>query len=306
MNTEKRFPTQRLSWHGHDVAYRRGGSGQAVVLVHGIAGSLQTWDPVLPELCDGCDVLAPDLLGHGSSAKPRGDYSLGAYATGLRDLLEALEIPSATIVGHSLGGGIAMQFAYQFPERCERLVLVDSGGLGPEVTALLRAATLPGADLFLQIATSERTERFVGQMLQPFRRMGLSARPSMTHIMDHVKALRDAEARKAFVNTARSVIDLRGQRVDARDRLYLASQMPTLLVWGRRDRLIPVSHGIEAHELIPGSRLEIFEEAGHFPHQDDPERFSDVIVDFISTTEAAHITAEILRSHALDAARASG
>jgi len=260
-----------------------------VLLVHGIAGSSDTWEPVLPALGEGCDVIAPDLLGHGRSAKPRGDYSLGAYATVLRDLLRALEIGSATVVGHSMGGGIAMQFAYQFPERCERLVLVNSGGLGPEVTALLRAATLPGADLVLALATSDRMQRFVGLVLEPFSKIGL-LRPSVAHIAHHLASLQDRDARRAFILTARSVLDLHGQRVDARNRLYLAHQLPTMIIWGGRDRLIPVAHGTHAHQLIPGSRLEIFDEAGHFPHQDEPERFARILLDFLDSTEPGRLS----------------
>src|SRR4051794_9087595 len=134
--------------HGHPVSFEEAGPAEApaVVLLHGIAGSSHTWDPVVPLLVPDVHVIAPDLLGHGASAKPRGDYSLGAFASGVRDLLDLLDIEGVTVVGHSLGGGVAMQFAYQFPERCQRLVLVSSGGLGREVTPLLRAATLPGAE----------------------------------------------------------------------------------------------------------------------------------------------------------------
>jgi pimeloyl-ACP methyl ester carboxylesterase len=283
--------------HGHEIVFRRSGEGQAVLLVHGIAGSFDTWDPVLPTLGQGCDAVAPDLLGHGRSAKPRGDYSLGAFATVLRDLLRALEIDSATVVGHSMGGGIALQFAYQFPERCERLVLVSSGGLGPEVTALLKAATLPGADLVLSLATSDRMQRFVGSVLDPFSKMGL-LRPSVAHITQHLASLRDPDARRAFILTARSVLDLHGQRVDARDRLYLAEQLPTMIIWGGRDKLIPVEHGTHAHQLLPGSRLEIFDEAGHFPHQEEPERFARILLDFLDSTEPGRLSDDMLRYQA--------
>ena len=121
--------------HGHRVFYRSAGSGPVVVLVHGITSTSATWANVLPYLAERFTVIAPDLLGHGESAKPRGDYSLGAYASGIRDLLLALGHERATFVGHSLGGGVAMQLAYQFPEHCERLVLVSSGGLGREISA---------------------------------------------------------------------------------------------------------------------------------------------------------------------------
>ena len=142
-----RLDVHEISLHGHRVSYRAGGEGPLLVLIHGITSSSRTWERVLPALAEHHTVLAPDLLGHGESAKPRGDYSLGAYASLLRDLMLALGHDSATIVGHSLGGGVAMQLAYQFPERCERLVLIDSGGLGSEVNFLLRLATLPGAGL---------------------------------------------------------------------------------------------------------------------------------------------------------------
>src|SRR5688500_3265578 len=124
--------------HGHRVRFHRAGSGPLVVLLHGIASTADTWAPVAGALARRHTVLAPDLLGHGESAKPRGDYSLGAYASGVRDLLAALGHERATFVGHSLGGGVAMQLAYQFPEHCERLVLVSSGGLGRDIPALLR------------------------------------------------------------------------------------------------------------------------------------------------------------------------
>src|SRR3954454_11891864 len=135
--------TNEIELHGHRVCFRLEGEGPVVVLIHGITGRSAQWEPAIEHLARHHTVLAPDLLGHGESAKPRGDYSLGAYAAGVRDLVAALGHDRATVVGHSLGGGIAMQFAYQFPERVERLVLIASGGLGREVHPILRAATLP-------------------------------------------------------------------------------------------------------------------------------------------------------------------
>ena len=115
--------------HGQRVAYREAGSGEVVMLIHGMAGSSDTWQAVVPQLARRYRVIAPDLLGHGQSTKPRTDYSLGAFAAGLRDLLDEVGISRATIVGHSLGGGVAMQFLYQHPQYCQRLILVSSGGL---------------------------------------------------------------------------------------------------------------------------------------------------------------------------------
>src|SRR2546428_9637268 len=123
---------EEIILHGHRVSYRQAGWGPVVVLIHGITGSSLTWDEVIEPLAERYTVVAPDLLGHGESAKPRGDYSLGAYAASVRDLLVALGHRRATVVGHSLGGGIAMQFAYEYPPFAERLVLVSSGGIAPE------------------------------------------------------------------------------------------------------------------------------------------------------------------------------
>jgi pimeloyl-ACP methyl ester carboxylesterase len=278
-----------LRLHGHRVTYRTAGSGPVVLLVHGIAGSSAVWSAVLPRLAERYCVVAPDLLGHGGSAKPRGDYSLGAYASLLRDLLGALGHARATVVGHSLGGGIAMQFGYQFPERCERLALVSSGGLGREVHALLRAATLPGAELVLPVLCAAGVRDAVDGAARLIGRLGLRAGPDLEEVWRGFVSLADAEARQAFLHTLRTILDPGGQRVSAADRLYLTAGVPVLLVWGARDPLIPVAHARAAHAAIPGSRLEIFPRAGHFPQRDDPDRFVAVLRDFIDSTEPARV-----------------
>jgi len=265
-----------------------------VVLLHGIAGTSATWDAVIPRLAEHYDVLAPDLLGHGESAKPHGDYSLGAYANVVRDLLEALGMGRATIVGHSLGGGIAMQFAYQFIERCERLVLVSSGGLGREVHPLLRAAALPGAEAVLPWLSTAGS-RGVGALIRGMRRLGIRAGPDLDETWRGFASLEEPAARRAFIQTVRGVMDLGGQRVSANERLYLAEGLPTLIVWGEKDPLIPVRHAHEAHERMTGSRLEIFPDAGHFPYRDDPERFASVLLDFIGATRPLPADAKRLR-----------
>ncbi len=264
------------------------------MLLHGIAGTSSTWDAVIPRLAEHYDVLAPDLLGHGESAKPHGDYSLGAYANVVRDLLEVLGMGPATIVGHSLGGGIAMQFAYQFIERCERLVLVDSGGLGREVHPLLRAATLPGAELVLPWL-SKTTSRGVDALIRGMSRLGIRAGPDLDETWRSFVSLEEPAARRAFIQTVRGVMDYGGQRVSANERLYLAEGLPTLIVWGEKDPLIPVRHAREAHERMAGSRLEIFPDAGHFPYRDDPERFVSVLIDFIGTTRPLRADTKRLR-----------
>jgi pimeloyl-ACP methyl ester carboxylesterase len=273
--------------HGHRVTYRTAGEGPVVLLIHGITGDSRQWNQIIPQLADRYTVLAPDLLGHGESAKPRGDYSLGAYAVSLRDLLIVLGHRRATVVGHSLGGGIAMQFSYEYPVFCERLVLVDSGGLGHEVHPLLRAATLPGSELVLPLIAHSRVH-VVGEAIgRALGRLGLEAGRDLAEMARGYASLSDGESRRAFLHTLRAVIDAAGQRVNATDRLYLAQMIPALIVWGRRDPLIPVEHAAVAHRGMPGSRLEIFDRAGHFPQLEQPVRFARVIIDFIESTHPA-------------------
>ena len=283
---------QHLSIHGHRVAFRSGGEGPVVLLVHGMAGTSATWTHVLPALAQRFTVVAPDLLGHGESGKPRrGEYSLGAHANVLRDLLNVLGHERATFVGQSLGGGVAMQMSYQFPERCERLVLVSSGGLGREVNVLLRALTFPGAEYVFPLICTPRLRDAGNAVASWLRGVGLRAAPAVEEMWRSYASLAEADTRRAFFRTLHAVIDLGGQAVSASDRLYLASQVPTLIVWGAHDTIIPVSHTVAANEAMPGSRLAIFDGVGHYPHCEDPERFVQVLVDFIESTAPAQLAA---------------
>jgi pimeloyl-ACP methyl ester carboxylesterase len=283
--------------HGHRIAYRVAGDPDlpVVLLIHGISSSGATWEPVIPGLARHAHVIAPDLVGHGQSDKPRTDYSLGAFATGLRDLLEQLGHDRVTVVGHSLGGGIAMQFAHQYYEHCERLALVASGGLGREVSWVLQAATLPGSELVLSVIANSYV-RDAGHALSRLLAWSpVRLRPSVQEAARSYASLADLPARSAFVHTLRSVVEPGGQLVDATDRLYLGQGRPTLLVWGALDTIIPVKHAYGAHAAIPDSRLEVFEQAGHFPHQDEPGRFTGVLVDFLATTDPAVSDRAVLR-----------
>jgi pimeloyl-ACP methyl ester carboxylesterase len=278
--------------HGCRRAFRLAGSGPPVVLVHGIGDSSGTWKPIISALARRHLVIAPDLLGHGSSDKPRADYSVAAYANGVRDLLGVLGVERATLIGHSLGGGVAMQFAYQFPERTERLVLVGSGGAGPDVTPVLRAMTLPGAAGLLQLLRLPTARLQVGVAVQLLRLLGTGLGQDAPDLLRMVDALPDATARAAFIRTLRAVVDWRGQVVTMLDRCYLTRGMPTLLVWGSRDAVVPVAHAYRAHLAMPGSRLEVFDGAGHFPFHSDPGRFVTLVEDFLESTKAARWSAE--------------
>ena len=262
-----------LSLHGRALSYVKAGSGPALLLIHGMAGTHETWQAVIEPLAERHTVIALDLPGHGASEAGAGDYSLGSLAAGLRDLLVKLGHERATLVGHSLGGGIAMQFAYQFPEITERLVLVSSGGLGPEVNPVLRAAALPGANLF--IAATAGPGRVAGAALaRGLASVGLQPSADVAEFARGYASLADATAAQRVPGDPAGGRRHRRPACRGRDRLYLAEGVPVLIVWGRRDRIIPVAHAEHAHAAIPDSRLEIFDAAGHMPQLEAPRASS--------------------------------
>jgi pimeloyl-ACP methyl ester carboxylesterase len=278
--------------HGYKRVFRIAGDGPPLLLIHGIGDSSSTWLSVMPALARSHLVIAPDLLGHGESDKPRADYSVAAYANGMRDLLGVLGVDRVSLVGHSLGGGVAMQFAYQFPEHTERLVLVGSGGVGRQVTPVLRAVSLPGAALMLSALKFPMARLQTAVVLKLLELLDTGLGRDAHDLTRMVDALPDATARAAFIRTLRAVVDWRGQVVTMLDRCYLTSGMPTLLVWGTRDQVLPIHHGLTAQAAMPGSRLELFEGAGHFPFHADPQRFVDVLEDFLATTAPAEWSRE--------------
>jgi pimeloyl-ACP methyl ester carboxylesterase len=284
-----------VSLHGREVGYLGAGEGPVLLLVHGMAGTCENWREVIEPLAQHHTVIAPDLPGHGLSAGGPGDYSLGNLASGLRDLLLVLGHERATLVGHSLGGGIAMQFAYQFPEMVERLALVSSGGLGLEVSPVLRAAALPGAELFIA-ATAGAGQKIGGVIGRGLAKAGMRPAADLAEVARGYGSLAEPRRRKAFLATLRSVVGTGGQSVSASDRFYLADEVPMLIVWGERDPIIPVHHGEDAHRALPGSRLEIFEQAGHMPQLEQPVRFISVLERFLEETEPAHFDREQWRA----------
>lgn len=277
--------TRFFTIHGYRRAYRMCGSGPALLLLHGIGDSSKSWVPLMRTLAQHHTVIAPDLLGHGESDKPRADYSVAAYANGMRDLLDVLGIDTATVVGHSLGGGVAAQLTYQHPTRVERLVLVASGGVARAVSPFLRLASTPLSDLFFPLLRLPPVHLAAVAGVEVLRRSGTDLGRDAEELGRVIDALPDVAARGAFHRTLRSVVDWRGQVVTMLDRSYLAEAMPVLLVWGAHDAIIPVHHAEVAHRAMPGSRLELFADAGHFPHHQDPDRFVEVLEDFIATTE---------------------
>lgn len=284
---------QTVTLHGHRRAFQIAGpapgTAPALLLVHGIGDTSRTWEKVLPLLAAKRTVIAPDLLGHGHSDKPRADYSLGGFANGMRDLLCVLGIETATVVGHSLGGGVAQQLAYQHPQLCERLVLVATGGLGLEVAPLLRLAALPGASAVIGASVLPPVRVPVVLAARLAARAGLIDPYDVEDAAHLWNGLRDRSTRSAFLRTLRGVIDVRGQTVTSADRLYLAAGVPTLLVWGERDPILPVAHARACAELLPSAQLEVVPKAGHQPHRTEPARFVALVEAFLdATAPAAH------------------
>ena len=282
-----RAQVQHVTIHGHRRAYVVRGSGPALLLLHGLGCDHTTWAPVIDSLARRYTVIAPDLLGHGASDKPRADYSVGGYANGMRDLLTVLGIDKVTVVGHSLGGGVAMQFAYQFPERTERMILVAPGGLGPEVTAALRAVTLPGFHTAMGLVTLPGVRHLTTAYLRALAATGLPVTRDLDEVAAIINSFRDPKARTAIRHVVSAVIDWRGQIVTMADRAYLTAAMPMCVIWGTEDSVIPVRHAGNAAEMAPGCTVEVIGNAGHFPHKDYPQRFVKIVNDFIRTTQPA-------------------
>lgn len=260
---------------GHTVAYAAfEGCGTPLLLVHGVGSSLDTWED-LPEriAAAGHPVVALDLLGHGESGAGNGDYSLGANASVMRDLLDHLGIDRVHLVGHSLGGGVSLQFQYQYPERVESLTLISSGGLGAEVSAGLRAASLPGSEVVFRALASDRVIGWIGGSAPP-------------RVVEKLQRLQDERRLRAFLATVRSVVGPQGQRVRATDKFdSVTDPTSVLIIWGENDSTLPMSHGVSAHEMLPGSSFVSVPGAGHHPHVDAPDLVGEAILRHVVAVE---------------------
>jgi pimeloyl-ACP methyl ester carboxylesterase len=284
--------------HGYRRAYRAAGEGPAILLIHGIGDNSATWETVQTKLAQRFTVIAPDLLGHGKSDKPRADYSVAAYANGMRDLLAVLDIDRVTVVGHSLGGGVTMQFAYQYPQLVERIVLVGTGGVTKDVHVALRLASLPmgtEALALLRMPGAVPALQMFGRVIGAVFGSTKFGR-DLPDVLRVLTELPEPTASSAFSRTLRAVVDWRGQVVTMLDRCYLTQSVPVQLIWGQDDSVVPVSHAQLAHAAMPGSRLEIFDRSGHFPFHDYPDRFVEVVERFIDSTEPAAYDQDLLRS----------
>ena len=284
----------RILLAGGNIAYTRAGTGPAVLLIHGLGGTRQTWRDLIPALSRKCTVIAADLPGHGQSDPPAGDYSLGAHASSMRDLLVALNCPRASVAGHSLGGGIALQFAYQFPERTDRLMLISSGGLGSEVTPMLRAATLPGAEAVVA-GLSKIPVLLTRRLLRVLP--GLTAPTDADALADGLRGLRDPIQRRAFVRTAQTVLDWRGQTVSASRQLGLLNDIPVLVAWGAQDKTIPPRHHHAFADRVPHAVAVEISDAGHYSHETAPAELASALSTFLTTTSPYHYSEAEWRQH---------
>jgi pimeloyl-ACP methyl ester carboxylesterase len=283
----KPIEVQYLTLHGHERAYVKVGSGPALLLLHGLGCDHTTWLPVIAALSRRYTVIAPDLLGHGRSAKPRADYSVGGYANGMRDLLTVLGVDKVTVVGHSFGGGVAMQFAYQFPERTERMVLVAPGGLGPEVTPAIRAITLPGFHQLMGVVTLPGVRHVTVAGMRALAASGIPQVRDLDEVAEIITSFRDPSARRAIRHVVSAVVDWRGQIITMVDRAYLTQAMPMCVIWGSDDTVIPAAHAGIASEFAPGATVEVIANAGHFPHKDHPQRFVRILDEFVRANPPA-------------------
>ena len=288
--------------NGVELAWREAGpaGGEPLVLIHGLAESSHTWDAVLPHLTGrGYHVIAVDLLGHGRSGSPRiADYSIPGLAVLVRDLLLLLELDQVTLVGHSLGGGIALQLAYLWPELVGRVVLVSSGGLGRTVGAVLRVLSVPvpvGPLMAIPL------NRLTAAAVKGFHRRLGSDHPKTEDWVRIFEGLSDPDRRRAFLRVVRGTIGAGGQRVAAINRLHLADAQPVQIIWGENDAIIPVGHGRRAHSMVADSRLEVVPDTGHFPHLDHPERVAQTITRFLESTMPSTLGTQDLAARLRDA-----
>ncbi len=275
--------------HGHRLVYRVAGTGPALLLVHGLFQDALTWRRVIRRLARTHTVIAPDLFGHGESDAPSGIdyYSPSGHAGTLRDLLDVLGHDHVTVVGHSLGGGIALSFAYNYPARVHRMALISSGGLGREVHPLLRALSLPGASVALRLLTMRPTLGLLAALARLARRA--CARTAARKVWALQLMLTKAggrERRTALLITVRAVIGHRGQRACVLDRLHLLRRIPTLVLWGTRDRMIPAHHASAALASNPGAELTLLDGTGHLPHLTRADVVAERLSSFINATPA--------------------
>jgi pimeloyl-ACP methyl ester carboxylesterase len=267
------------------MSYVTGGHGEPIVLLHGLGSDSGTWRRILPELARHYTVYAPDMFGCGLSDKPEIAYTIEAMAHYIRIFMDAVGIERAHLIGHSLGGGIAMQTVYFSEERVRRVVLVDSGGLGHDLHWLLRISTLPGAHLIIGLLTHPRSGVIaLAQGLERHRHAGEDLDyESLVPLI--LRRLRQPETRRSFLRMIRAVGNISGQKVSALSLLTERAATPFLLIWGEKDPIIPPTHAYAARARIPNSLVAVIPDSYHQPHIESPEQFCRLTLDFLQEAE---------------------
>jgi pimeloyl-ACP methyl ester carboxylesterase len=264
------------------MSYVTGGEGPPVVFFHGIGASSYAWRLTLPALLPYFTVYAPDMLGCGESDKPAIDYSITALATYAAAFMDAVGLDRAHIIGHSLGGGVALQLSALHPDRIDRLALVASGGIGRDLHWLLRMTTLPGAQGVLGMLAhpnARLTQATRALERRRFRRLQVEYDNAPT-VLDRLRA---RDSRQAFLRMLRGVSDLSGQKISAIEHLATLT-CPALIIWGGRDRTIPVAHARLALAALPSAHLDILPDCFHRPQIEAPGAFNAALLRFLTAT----------------------
>jgi pimeloyl-ACP methyl ester carboxylesterase len=248
-------------------------NGAPLVLLHGLSDSHSSWMHLVPRLALDRRVLVPDLPGHGLSGRPDASYELKWYAHTMARWLELRGLESVDVVGHSFGGGVALMMLPECRRRIRRLILVSSGGLGREISFLLRLASVP----YL-------VEHFGQPFMGPATRLGLMATCGPLSQEEGAKRsamnARSGSAR-AFARTVRDIIDWRGQRRSFLERPPDLALPPIAVFWGEHDAVIPISHARTLARSMDGVRLTVFDGCGHYPHHQQPEAFVRAVGSFL-------------------------
>jgi pimeloyl-ACP methyl ester carboxylesterase len=280
---------------GRVIRYLEAGEGAALVLIHGNEDSAGDWQWVLPDLARRHRVLAPDLPGFGGRDRSPGDYSSGGMTRFLDGFLDALGLPAATLVGSSLGGRAVLDHALAHPRRVTALVLVDGAGLGPEIELGSRVQILPGLGeslSFLAMFPAIWPFRMMGRIGASF---GCPSRVPFGWMTDQMRLATFPQYYWNSLAAARAQVGIQGQRVVYADRLH-ELKMPTLLVWGGWDRIIPVAQAMEVVNRFPDGRLEVIPDCGHLPHVECPEAFVAAVETFLESRRPGRGAAPAVRS----------
>ena len=269
-----------------EVHYAEAGEGPAVLLVHGLGSSLITWDRNMGPLAEaGYRVIAVDLPGHGDSDKPRDlSYDPGAAPTFLKSFLAAVGVERATVVGNSAGGLLVAMFALAHPEFVDKVVLVSSGGLGPEVSWFLRLLSVPVLGEVLYQPRLDRNNDIV-------KRMFYNPPSFLDDLLPEIQRVRNLPgSRYAAIQSIRSSINLLGLRKE-RNILHDLKQLtaPLMIIWGQEDIIIPASHADLVLQELPRSVVHILSECGHWPHMEKFDEFNAHLLRFLLDS-ASHQT----------------